>query len=442
MSKKFQTALLSTVLLTISSHSLTQKAKAEEINVPTFIGNVKPNLLIRPRYEFVDDHKNKNANALTTRLAIGAQIEKIFEVPNLSAYIEATYVGALVDDYYPQKSGYATVSDPDITRITEAYLKYSINKTSFILGRTRVNLDDQRFIGSVDWRQMPQTFGIIGIKDNTINNLDIFLAGIYERKAVTDQLNKNWKLDKMPILFNISYKFMPQLKLTGYAYLLSAKKDSDGTFNGGNTYGINVSGDVPFTKDVKFSYLGEYAIQKDPYAKDGMATKPKIDADYYRVEAGLSGYGFFGKLGYERFQGADKGETAGFTTPLATLHIWEGWADKFLNYVASNMKYGLRDAYITVGYKHKDYGTLTLVYHKFDADKNNDGAGNIISSKDFGNEIDASYSLDLTKRLNFLVKGAWYNGKNTMPTIIPIPGNLILNSKYLTKYWIQLTYKY
>lgn len=73
------------------------------------------------------------------------------------------------------------------------------------------------------------------------------------------------------------------------------------------------------------------------------------------------------------------------------------------------MKYGLRDAYITVGYKHKDYGTLTLVYHKFDADKNNDGAGNTITSKDFGNEIDASYSLDLTKRFNLLVKGALYN---------------------------------
>lgn len=322
MSKKFKTVLLSAALLTISLPNLTQKAKALEINAPTFIGNIKPNLLIRPRYEFVDDHTtNKNANALTTRLSIGAQVEKIFEVPNLAAYIEATYVGALVDDYSPQKTGYATVSDPDITRITEAYLKYSINKTTFIIGRTRVNLDDQRFIGSVDWRQMPQTFGIIGIKDNTINNLDIFLAGIYERKGVTDQLNKNWKLDKMPILFNISYKFMPQLKLTGYAYLLSAKKDSDGTFNGGNTYGLNISGDVPLTRDIKFSYFGEYAIQKDPYTKDGMATKPNIDADYYRVEAGLSEYGFFGKLGYERFQRADTGETAGFTTPLATLHI-------------------------------------------------------------------------------------------------------------------------
>jgi len=447
MKSKLKKTVLSTAILAVSVPFLTdQKANALEIQSPTFIGEVKPTLLFRPRYEYVDEHNNKkNANALTTRVAIGAQIDKIFQVPNLSAYLEATYVGALIDDYYPQKGtsaniseNYATVADPDITRITEAYIKYKFNKTSFIFGRTRLNLDDQRFIGSVDWRQMPQTFGIIGIQDNTINNLNILLAGIYERLAVTDSGNIDWKLDKMPIIFNISYKFIPQLKLTGYAYLLSAKYQDGKTFNGGNTYGINATGDIQLSKDVKFSYLGEYAIQKDPYAKDGLATKPKIDADFYRVEGKLSGYGFFATLGYERFQGADKGENAGFTTPFATLHAYEGWADKFLGYVATNMAYGLKDAYATIGYTHKDYGTLSLTYHKFDADKNQGYNGTTplaqLTSKNFGNEIDVLYTVNLTKRLNFLAKGAWYNGKNSMPASI--------GKNDLTKYWIQLTYKY
>jgi hypothetical protein len=226
MKSKLKKTVLSTAILAASVPFLTdQKANALEIQSPTFIGEVKPTLLFRPRYEYVDEHNNKkNANALTTRVAIGAQIDKIFQVPNLSAYLEATYVGALIDDYYPQKGtsanisgNYATVADPDITRITEAYIKYKFNKTSFIFGRTRLNLDDQRFIGSVDWRQMPQTFGIIGIQDNTINNLNILLAGIYERKGVSDNQvsfdTMDWKLDKMPIVFNISYKFIPQLKL-------------------------------------------------------------------------------------------------------------------------------------------------------------------------------------------------------------------------------------
>jgi len=451
MKSKLKKTVLSTAILAVSVPFLTdQKANALEIQSPTFIGEVKPTLLFRPRYEYVDEHNNKkNANALTTRVAIGAQIDKIFQVPNLSAYLEATYVGALIDDYYPQKGtsaniseNYATVADPDITRITEAYIKYKFNKTSFIFGRTRLNLDDQRFIGSVDWRQMPQTFGIIGIQDNTINNLNILLAGIYERKGVSDNQvsfdTMDWKLDKMPIIFNISYKFIPQLKLTGYAYLLSAKYQDGKTFNGGNTYGINATGDIQLSKDVKFSYLGEYAIQKDPYAKDGLATKPKIDADFYRVEGKLSGYGFFATLGYERFQGADKGENAGFTTPFATLHAYEGWADKFLGYVATNMAYGLKDAYATIGYTHKDYGTLSLTYHKFDADKNqgydyDKGQLLTLPSKNFGDEMDVLYTVNLTKRLNFLAKGAWYNGKDSMPASI---------KNDLTKYWIQLTYKY
>jgi hypothetical protein len=306
---------------------------------------------------------------------------------------------------------------------------------------------------------MPQTFGIIGIQDNTINNLNILLAGIYERKGVSDNQvsfdTTHWKLDKMPIIFNISYKFIPQLKLTGYAYLLSARsgvinqstRQPYPPFNGGNTYGINATGDIQLSKDVKFSYLGEYAIQKDPYAKDGLAAKPKIDADFYRVEGKLSGYGFFGTLGYERFQGADKGEVAGFTTPFATLHAYEGWADKFLAYVATSMAYGLKDAYATIGYTHKDYGTLSLTYHKFDADKSQGYIGqnpvnpSPLPSKNFGDEIDVLYTVNLTKRLNFLAKAAWYNGKDSMSILNSNP-SFPLTKNDLTKYWIQLTYKY
>ncbi|MCX7759789.1 MAG: alginate export family protein [Hydrogenothermaceae bacterium] len=406
-----------------------QQAMGLEINAPTFIDDVKVNLLFRPRYEYVDDHQpnTKPANALTVRTSLGVQINKIFQVNGLKAYIEATDVGALVDDYSPQKTGYAQVNDPDIARITEAYISYTYNKTTFMAGRMRVNIDDERFIGSVDWRQMPQTFGVIGIKDNTISNLDLLIAGIYERKGVSDNLNKHWRLDKMPIILHGSYKFIPQFKITAYGYLLTDLS---------NTYGINITGDIPLSKDVKFGYLGEYAIQKDPYAKDNVTKKPKVDADFYRVEAKLSGYGFFGIAGYERFQGADKGEDKGFTTPLATLHKWEGWADNFLGYIANTDTFGLKDAYITLGYGHKDYGTALITYHKFDADKNTGYVGNTlktISSKNFGSEIDLSYTVNLTKRLNFLAKAAFYDGKK-------IAGSPSVND--LTKYWLQLTYKY
>lgn len=405
-----------------------EKAFALEIQSPTFIDDVKVNLMFRPRYEYVDDHStNKDANAVTLRTSIGVHIGKIFQINGLKAYIEATDVGALVDDYYPQKTGYATVSDPDIARITEAYLNYTYNKTTFLIGRTRINLDDERFIGSVDWRQMPQTFGVIGVKDNTINNLEILIAGIYERKGVVDSLNMDWKFDKMPIVIHGSYKFMPEFKITAYGYLLTDVS---------NTYGLNIRGDINLTKDVKFSYLGEYAVQKDPYTKDNLNVKPKIDSDFYRLEAKISGYGLFGLIGYERFQGADKGEDRGFTTPLATLHKWEGWADNFLSYMANKDTFGLKDLYITLGYTHKDYGTALITYHKFDADKSTGYEGNTlktITSKNFGSEVDLLYSVNLAKRLNFLAKAGLYDGKK-------VSGSPSGND--LTKYWIQLTYKY
>jgi hypothetical protein len=135
MKSKLKKTVLSTAILAVSVPFLPgQKANALEIQSPTFIGEVKPTLLFRPRYEYVDEHNNKkNANTLTARVVIGAQIDKVFQVPNLSAYLEATYVGALIDDYYTQKGtsaningNYATVADPNITRITEAYINGAV----------------------------------------------------------------------------------------------------------------------------------------------------------------------------------------------------------------------------------------------------------------------------------------------------------------------------
>lgn len=114
MKAKTKKVLLAASLLSLFSPVVMKnQASALDIQAPTFIDDVKVKLLFRPRYEYVDDHSpNKNANALTIRTSIGVQINKIFQVNGLKAYIEATDVGALVDDYSPQKSGYATVNDP------------------------------------------------------------------------------------------------------------------------------------------------------------------------------------------------------------------------------------------------------------------------------------------------------------------------------------------
>ena len=88
------------------------------------------------------------------------------------------------------------------------------------------------------------------------------------------------------------------------------------------------------TNAVNFLYTLEYASQ------DSTAGTVKNSADYWFAEGGIGLKGITAKLGYEVL-GSDNGNY-GFSTPLATLHAFNGWADQFLNTPAQ----GLEDLYI------------------------------------------------------------------------------------------------
>ena len=122
--------------------------------------------------------------------------------------------------------------------------------------------------------------------------------------------------------------------------------------------------------DGMFAYNLEYAKQTDAGAAGN------FDADYMLAEGVLNVSRFAFTLGYEVL-GSDQGKY-GFATPLATLHAFQGWADKFLNTPAA----GVEDKYLNVGTAIA--GTNILVsYHQFDSDE---------GSLDYGNEIDLSVS--------------------------------------------------
>ena len=415
---KLFTAVITTGLLfnSITSYS------GEKIS---FIDNLKPYLDFRPRYEFVDvkDSKNKDANALTVRTAVGVRIGKVLNIKGLSSKLEAVNVSALIDNYAPKKYSYETVSDPDNIRLSQVFISYSYSRYTLTAGRKYVSIDDHRFIGDVNWRQMPQSFGILSVSGNPVDKLNFLLAGIYERKGVVDSLNANWKLDKMPVILDINYEVIPELKIKGFAYLLTDIH---------NTYGIKVSGAYSVSEGIKVSYLGEYAKQTDPYTKDNVSIKPDIDTSYYRLKVGTSAKGFFGNVMYTHF-GDKNGKTAGFSTPLATLHKFDGWSDVLLKGASSGFDYGMNELCLSAGYKDKKIGKVMVAYLLFKSDKNQTQT----RSKDIGSEIDALYTKKFTRRFSFLFKTAFYKADKGY-----ITGGKLNGTKNVNKLWIQLNYKY
>ena len=400
--------------------------------------SVKPYFQIRPRYETVHTEKSpnvKDAKALTTRIKVGVKVNGIFQIDGLNAVLEGVDVEALVDDYDKSikhddtvgKNNYETVLDPDKARLTQAYISYTINKTTLFFGRKYVALDDHRFIGTVNWRQMPQSFGVVGIHDNTIKGLNILLAGIYERKGIIDKLNADWKADKMPIVIDISYKIIPAVRVKAFGYLITDIH---------NTYGIRADGKIDLGNGLKFSYLGEYAVQRDPYENDNKKTKPDIDTNYYRVAGNLAfntgGIGtFFGGVEYTYF-GDKNNKSAGFSTPLATLHKFEGWSDVLLKGSANGYDYGMKETKVSVGYKHPVFGKFILSYLDFKSDKNPKTIGDNI-----GSEWDFAYAKGFGKHISLLLKGAVYNGKDGY-----VSGGKTYGTTDTTKYWVQLNFVY
>ncbi len=382
----------------------------------SLLTNLKPYLQVRPRYEYVDagNPALRDAHAGTVRTVLGLGVEKLAGLEGASVYLEGTNVSAVSEAYDSTSSAgnrdprYAAVADPTFTRMTQAYLRYDRGKTRFIAGRYRLTLDDHRFIGDVGWRQMPQTFGVVSVRDTSVERLDLFLAYLYERKGVRDELNNR----NASALVRVGYDFFPELKAALFGYLLANFHD---------TYGLRLSGSVE--GPVKLGYLAEYAFQTTPSFKHDYSGGKK-NSDFYNAELSAEKWGVKAKVNFVRFGKARGAAATGFSTPYATLHAFEGWADVILPKAQNGDRDGFTDIYGTLGYTGKALGTVMAVYHKFDSIRND---------RDYGDEWDFLYARNLTERLSFLVKAAIYNSGDQSDPVTRFD---------VRKVWVMLTYEY
>lgn len=429
---------LSLLCLAVTGVTLSHSVLAEE-NFSNIFTQGTPILDARYRYEYVDQDAAKgkaaldHANAQTLRTRLGFQTGKWY---GLSSLIEADNVARIGNESFNStrngQTEYSAVPDPDGTEINQALLRYDHQYGNAVAGRQRINLDNQRFIGSVAWRQNEQTFdgGLLQLKP---------LAGLTLTSAYIDNINSifgpdNGKYDNKTNpanidghsqLFNAQYVVMPELTVTGYAYLLDLDNiavDNKATTTVGTlssqTIGLRLNGAI-----AGVTYAAEYAQQQDyndnPY---------QLDSDYYLAELGYSVAGVALKAGYEVLGGGDNGSSKvqnsnlAFQTPLATKHAFQGWADVFLTTPAD----GVEDLYVGATMPLLG-GTAQAVYHDFSAEQGSDN---------YGEEYDLSYGHPIpgVKGLVAVAKYANYNSAdNALSTF---------NNVDTQKFWLQLQYTY
>ena len=392
----------------------------------SIVDNIKVKGEIRPRYERVDtDNTTGSANALTNRLKLGVSAD-LLGTDWLSVYGEMIDVSNVNENYNSSANGNPNgdniVADPEQTRLTQAYLDVKYKKTLLRAGRQMVNIDNQRFVGAVGWRQMPQTFNAVALVDNTFENLNLTAAYVTQvnRVFASGTASPSDNFNTKSVILNAKYKVMDELSVTGYSYMIGSIHD---------THGVALTGNIPMSEGMKLSYRAEYALQDDASidAKDFYTGKPNADADYLNLEVGVKMDGLLAGLNYEVLSGTSTGSNkTAFSTPLATGHKFNGWADKFL----ATPTAGLVDANVMVGYKSKDLGVAKAIYHDFSSD---------VGSTDYGTELDLLYKRAIpgVKNLTGMLKAAFYDGGDSVAS-----GNTTALATDTSKFWVMLDYKF
>lgn len=358
--------------------------------------------LFRYRLEGVDQQglpENALASTLLSRLTVQQGL-----ADGWSAVAEVDLVTALgarmYNDTVHSASGYPVVADPSGTELNQGYVQYQQGASTLKLGRQRLALGNERFVGSVGWRQNEQTFDALRYQWADKGwDLDYSYSNKVHRVFGDDSPQGNWQGDLHLIQLGYQLSSAQQLQL----YWLELDFDQAPAMSS-RTQGLSYQG--------KAEAAGQWSWQASLATQQGIANNP-VDYRAQYWDLGLSWAHAGWLIGAEVEElGSDNG--VGFSTPLATLHKFQGFADKFLTTPGQ----GVQDRLVKVGYQ---LGSLNLLsqYHWLSAAE---------GGADYGHELDLQLSYALSPRYQLLAKWARYDA-----------------SAYATdtaKWWLQLQAKY
>lgn len=310
----------------------------------------------------------------------------------LRAYVGFEAVEAVGDDRYDSTANgrgeYPVVADPEDAEVDQAWLGWAGGPVELKAGRQRINLDNQRFIGAVGFRQNEQTFDAVTaswqsaagtLRVGYLHNANRVFGEHHPVAARADS-------DLDGHLLNFSAKAGP-VSASAYAYALEFQ---DAPAASHRDLGLRITGEPALGGDWRLPFTAEYALQ------EAHADAPDtVDADYLLAELGVGAGALVVRLGYEQLGGDG---TYGFATPLATLHAFNGWADRFLVTPAN----GLRDRYGQLAYTFGRFDGV-MAYHDFVSDT---------AALEYGTEWNAALGARLPGNASARVEYARYDAQD------------------------------
>ena len=365
----------------------------------------------RLRYEYGNQEGLDESNAETWRNRVGLLTR---EIGGFQAFVE--YEGTLVADRDSYRAASVSgppsktiIADPESNELNQAWVSYTTPDKAWAVkaGRQEINLDNQRYIGTVAWRQNEQTFDAASVTWKASDDIELYYGYLWQVNRIFGSevvFAPQTDFGGQSHLFNAKFKDLPFGTLTTYLYSLDLH-NGGGDANSNTSFGAFLTGPLGSTD---LTYYAELAYQIDSYENpvDYAATYAHASLSKEIVK------GFTGTLGSE-YLGSDNG--VGYNFPLGTNHKFNGFADRFL----TTPTVGLTDLYYTLATTLSCGMKLASSYHYFYDDGFDNG---------LGQEIDLVASKDLGKGVSVLTKAARFWGQSGEPDTTRV--SLELDYKY------------
>jgi hypothetical protein len=391
-------------------------------------------LEVRARYEDVDQKRTavlrERGEAFTIRTRLGWEtanwngFKGLIEFEDVrqagSEHFQVNVPGATTPPLNgADKARFPIINDPDVTELNRLQVTWTPNSMfQATVGRQRILIEDQRFVGNVGWRQDEQTFDAVRL-DATWGRFKATYAYVTHINRILGEA-RDWDSDSH--LFHGAWSYSELLKVQPFIYALDF---GNSPANSSVTKGAKVSGKA-WLGLFQVAYNGTYANQRDY-----RSNTPDYSLDYWGVDVAGTFDIYTAKVSYESLEGNG---TRGFTTPLATTHAFQGWSDAFVMPLGGNKSFvdGIEDLNFSINIKPRIKYTylynidIIVRYHDFDNER---------TGADLGHEWNAQIQAAINPKLTAAIKYADFERATTVPvgSAAPPPSR--------TKIWFTLEYK-
>ena len=351
----------------------------------------KAQLQFRLRTEAVDEQgfaRDANATTLRSRLTWTSPGWRGWQ-----ATMEVDDIRALDDQGYNStvngQTARPVIADPVDTELNRAVVEWKQPQFDLALGRQRLVLDNQRFIGNVGWRQNEQTYDGTTLRWRATKKAELTLAWIADVNRVFGPRSgtqaADWHGDSAIVHGKADLGRFGSLSAFWHGLDF---ENSPATSVA--TSGLSWSGVAKAGKGWRLPWAAAFATQQD-YGRN----PTDYSADYHQLELGVGRGAATVKVGLESLGGDATRPNRRFQTPLATLHAFQGWADKFL----TTPPQGVEDRYVTLEATYRG-ATAVVGWHDFRAEA---------VDRSYGREWNVSVSRKFGTRYELLGKFADYD---------------------------------